>query len=83
MRLRGAVKGVYDAGRAVYVYLRVSVPKDLWPTLEDVLVAGRPVKVEVKEALAVGPLGREAPKNQRAGSYVGAGHRCSGLGSSF
>lgn len=60
MRLRGVVKGVYDAGRAVYVYVKLAVPKDVWPMLEDKLVAGRPVNVEVK-ALAVTPLGREPP----------------------
>ena len=53
MRLRGVVKGVYDAERVVYVYIKLSVPKELWPVLEGVFVAGRPVNVDVKEALSL------------------------------
>ena len=64
MKLRGVVKGVYDAEKVVYVYVRLSIPKELWPTLEDKLVAGRPVNVEVKEPAktldqAIKALGRE------------------------
>ncbi len=51
MKLRGVVKGVYDASRVVYVYVKLAVPKELRSMLEDKLISGRPVNVEVKETL--------------------------------